>query len=242
MQPVQEQAQRNKEAISAAGHAGRRADQLGTDNAAAEGHQAQQQRQDSLNTDTRNRFANASLATDQNSSEAHASSARCAGNSMPNHLERDIGQKSAQAQQLNTRSAMQQPDSRQSPGRDKRSREESRGEHSSKARRQSADGGPCSPRRQLPDLITGPLALPRANSGSSHSSDSSRERAPSNLAARLLGQTWLGDMKGRFDEALGRYRLKPHMQMKADMQKQSQVMFRGPMIAPGITFSGAISA
>ena len=212
MQPVQEQAQRNKEAISAAGHAGRRADQLGTDNAAAEGHQTQRQRQNFLNTDTRNRFANASLATDQNSSEAHASSARSAGNSVPNHLEIDIGQKSAQAQQVCPRPTMQQPDSKQSPGRDKRSREESRGERSSKARRQSADGGPCSPQRQLPDLVAGPSALPRANSGSSRSSDSSREGAASNLAARLLGKTWLGDMKGRFDEALGRYRLKPHMQ------------------------------
>ncbi len=209
MQPVQEQVQRNKEAISAAGHAGRRADQLGTDNAAAAGHQAQGLRQDYLCSDTQNRFSNASLATGQNRGEAHASSARTTSNSVPEHLERDTGDKSTQAQQLNPKSAMQQPDRRQSPGRDKRSREESRRERSSKARRQSADGGPCSPRRQLPDLPAGTLALPRADSGSSHSSDRSRERAASNLAARLLGKTWLGDMKGRLDEALGRYKAQP---------------------------------
>ena len=202
MQPVREQAQANKEAIAAAGHAGRRADQLGAANGTAHQHQAQQLRQASLNTDTQQRFANASLSARDNTSDPQPGSARSttSGKRKPSGREESMEQPRALPGSENAgKGSIEDPKqahaSRLSPSRDKRSREEagaersSRAERSSKARRQSVDG-PASPQAPL-----GLPALPRANSGSSQGSDSSRERA--SLATRLLGNSWLGDMRGR---------------------------------------------
>ena len=202
LQPVREQAQANKDAIAAAGHAGRRADQLGAANGPAHQHQAQQRRQASLDTDTQQRFANASLSARDNTSDPHPGSARgfTSGRRKPSGEEESVERPRALPESESSGrgsigDSKQSHASRLSPSRDKRSREEpgaergSKAERSSKARRQSVDG-PASP--QAP---SGPPALPRANSGSSQGSDSSRERA--SLAARLLGNSWLGDMKGR---------------------------------------------
>ena len=202
LQPVRKQAQANKEAIAAAGHAGRRADQLGAANDTAQKHQTSQQRQASLNTDTRHKLANASLSAQEDSLDEHLDFTKDSdpAKRKPNCREESVEQAGALpgSDSMGEGSAgpsRQQHASRLSPGRDKRSREEvgseraSRAERSSKARRQSVDG-PASP--QAP---AGLPALPRANSGSSQGSDSSRERA--SLAARLLGNSWLGDMKGR---------------------------------------------
>ena len=199
---MREQAQANKEAIAAAGHAGRRADQLGADNSASHKHQAPQQRQASLNTDTRQKLANASLSAREDSSDPHLASTKGINPAKrkPNSREESKEQAGALPESGSIAEGSARPSRQQharipSPGRDKRSREEpgseraSRAERSSKARRQSVDG-PASP--QVP---AGAPALPRANSGSSQGSDSSRERA--SLAARLLGTSWLGDMKGR---------------------------------------------
>ncbi len=202
LQPVREQAQANKEAIAAAGHAGRRADQLGAANDTAQKHQAPQQRQASLNTDTRHKLAKASLSAREDTLDQHPNSTgrNNLAKRKPNSREESKEQRGAMPgsggiAETSAGPARQQHASRLSPSRDKRSREEpgtersSRAERSSKARRQSVDG-PASP--QAP---AGLPALPRANSGSSQGSDSSRERA--SLAARLLGNSWLGDMKGR---------------------------------------------
>ena len=202
LQPVREQAQANKEAIAAAGHAGRRADQLGAANDTAQKHQAPQQRQASLDTDTRHKLANASLSAREDTLDQHPDSTgrNNLAKRKPNGREESKEQPGAMPgsgsiAEGSAGPAGQQHASRLSPSRDKRSREEpgtersSRAERSSKARRQSVDG-PASP--QAP---AGLPALPRANSGSSQGSDSSRERA--SLAARLLGNSWLGDMKGR---------------------------------------------
>ena len=198
LQPVREQAQANKEAIAAAGHAGRRADQLGAANDASHPHQGAQQRQASLNTDTRHKFANASLSTPDNGADPHLSSATRAKPVKRKPDGREQGMEQGGRGSLDEKSAgpsRRQHSSRLSPSRDKRCREEAdverscRAERSSKARRQSVDG------LASPQAPAGLPALPRANSGSSQSSDSSRERA--SLAARLLGNSWLGDMKGR---------------------------------------------
>lgn len=198
LQPVRKQAQANKEAIAAAGHAGRRADQLGAENDTAHNHQALPQRQASLNTDTRHKFANASLSAQDNSLDPHVGSATRAKSvkRKPDGQEEGIEQGGPDSMGEGSAGVSRQKHaSRLSPSRDKRCREEAstdrsgRAERSSKARRQSVDG-PASP--QAP---AGLPALPRANSGSSQGSDSSRERA--SLAARLLSNSWLGDMKGR---------------------------------------------
>ena len=164
MQPVHEQAQKNKEAISAAGNAGRLADQLGPENDARNKRQAQKQRQASLNTDTQHRFANASLSAPDYSPETHARPSKRTSADVAKHSREGSQQQaetlpgsgrgagdSAKAGALLTGSRragegdfmIQQPESRLSPCRDKRGRDETRRERSSKARR-SIDG-PCSP-------------------------------------------------------------------------------------------------
>lgn len=204
LQPVQEQARKNKEAIAAAGHAGRKADQLGTDNASSK---AQQLRKEvSLNTDTRHKFANASLAPQQHSPEKHASSDlhSSADGAKP---QEDGSSKQTEAPPASAAAAegisrvvrqkgrRQEGESQQSPSRDKRGREESKAERKSKALRTSLDG-PCSPQ--------GHVSVPAGHAADvAQDADDNPEQA-ANLAARLLGNSWLRDMKGRFDEALGR--------------------------------------
>jgi len=163
MQPVQEQARKNKEAISAAGNAGRLADQLGPESDTRKKHQAQKQQQASLNTDTQHKFANASLSAPDYGPEMHARPSKRTSADLARHSREGSQQQaktvpgsgraagdSAKAGALpSSRKAgeadfvMQQPESRLSPCRDKRGRDETRRERSSKARR-SVDG-PCSP-------------------------------------------------------------------------------------------------
>ena len=208
--PVQEQARRNKEAIAAAGHAGRKADQLGTANGNSSGA-AQAQRQSpspqaSLNTETAHRLANASLSARCDAPEADGSPA--------NH--RSSAGRYAEDKRLSTHQTAaaaaaaygsangsslvhkgQPQENGVSPSRDKRCREESRAEASSKALRPSMDAT-CSPQSSL-RLPEGPTG----GAGHSAKPEGSQEGSAA-PAARLLGTSWLGDMKGRFDEAIGR--------------------------------------
>ena len=205
--PVQEQARRNKEAIAAAGHAGRKADQLGTANgnssSAAQAQRLSSSPQASLNTDTQHRLAKASLSARCDAPEAEDSPA--------NH--RSSAGRYAEDKQLSTQQTAvaaygsangpspvhngQPQENGVSPSRDKRSREESAAEHSSKALRPSMDAT-CSPQSslRLPEGSTAGAGHPSRPEGSQEGSAA--------LAARLLGNSWLGDMKGRFDEAIGR--------------------------------------
>ena len=209
--PVQEQARRNKEAIAAAGHAGRKADQLGMANgstssaAQAQGHSPSPQT--SLSSETAHRLAKASLSMRCDAPEAEGSPA--------NHC--SSAGRYAEDGQLSTRQTAaaaaaaahgsangapwvqkgQPQENGSSPSRDKRCREESQGEHSSKALRPSMDAT-CSPQSSLrsPEGPAGGAWHAAKPEGSQEGS-----AAP---AARLLGTSWLGDMKGRFDEAIGR--------------------------------------
>ena len=209
MEPVQEQARRNKEAISAAGHAGRKADQLGTANgnssSAAQAQRLSSSPQTSLNTETQNRLAKASLSTRCDVPEADGSPANhcsAAGRyAEDEHLStRQTAAAAAACGSANGPSRVQegQPQKKGvSPSRDKRSREEGQAEPSSKALRPSMDAT-CSPQSSLrlpegPPGMAGHLPKPEGSQEGS--------AAP---AARLLGNSWLGDMKGRFDEAIGR--------------------------------------
>ena len=206
--PVQEQARRNKEAIAAAGHAGRKADQLGTANGnSSSAAQAQRQSpspQASLNTDTQHKLANASLSAHCDAPEAdggpanHRSSAGRYAEDEQLSTQRTAAAAAHGSANGSSRVQKGQPlENGASPSRDKRCREESAAEHSSKALRPSMDAT-CSPQSslRLPEGPTGSAGHPAKPEGSQEGF-----AAP---AARLLGASWLGDMKGRFDEAIGR--------------------------------------
>ena len=205
--PVQEQARRNKEAIAAAGHAGRKADQLGTANGnSSSAAQAQRQApspQTSLNTDTAHRLAKASLSARCDAPEAEDSPANHRSSAGRYAADKQLStQQTAAAAYGSANGSMrvqkgQPQENGVSPSRDKRCREESRAEHSSKALRPSMDST-CSPQSSL-RLPEGPLG------GAGHfAKPQGSQEGSAAPAARLLGTSWLGDMKGRFDEAIGR--------------------------------------
>ena len=205
--PVQEQARRNKEAIAAAGHAGRKADQLGTENGgSSSAAQAQRQSpspQTSLSSETAHRLAKASLSARCDAPEADGSPANRRSSASRYAEDKRLSTQQTAAAAYGSANGSsrvhkgQPQENRFSPSRDKRCREESRAEPSSKALRPSMDAT-CSPQSslRLPEGPTGGAGHLAKPEGSQEGS-----AAP---GARLLGTSWLGDMKGRFDEAIGR--------------------------------------